>query len=127
MQLCLMYVEPLDNPSAEHFLGDNLLYFGEPLTNSALATMNMLFSCMVWTFGKYGAHVGYCSIFMTSFFALRVCVVYLNLSDWKNPTLSSGERAKRDMECNEARNRHGGSSKKIAFVDAIETTTEIGD
>lgn len=96
--LCLMFMEPLDTDASMMFLKDNLLYFGEPLTQTAFAIANFVAALLIWIFGRYGYRLGvFCSA-VVAYVVLRIMVVYLNLRVWENPKLSSDLRQQRDAE-----------------------------
>lgn len=96
--LCLMYLEPLNTSAALVFLKDNLLYFGEPLTQTAFAVFNLVGALLIWIFGRYGNRIGALSSAVVAYVVLRIMVVYLNLRAWKNPLLDEKDREIRNAE-----------------------------
>mmetsp|Transcript_68555 Transcript_68555/g.200560 ORF Transcript_68555/g.200560 Transcript_68555/m.200560 type:complete len:343 (+) Transcript_68555:115-1143(+) len=92
----VLYVEPLDDLAALKFVGDNFLYFGEPLAVMLLSLFNTCIATILWVFGAYGFGMGIVAVFVFSYCVLRTVVIYMYLGFWQNPFLSKEEKGKRD-------------------------------
>merc|ERR1719277_2575342 len=90
----VLYLEPLDDLAALKFVGDNFLYFGEPLTLMLFSLLNTCVASILWVFGAYGFGMGIVAVFVFAYCVLRTVVIYLYLGAWKNPFLSEAEMAK---------------------------------
>jgi hypothetical protein len=92
----VLYVEPLDDLAALKFVGDNFIYFGEPLALMLLSFFNTCVATILWVFGSYGFGMGIVAVFVFAYCILRTVVIYLYLGFWSNPFLSTEEKKKRN-------------------------------
>jgi hypothetical protein len=92
----VLYIEPLDEMASLKFVGDNFMYFGEPLTLMLFSFCNTCIATILWVFGAYGFGLGIVAVFIFAYCILRTGVIYLYLGCWSNPFLPPEEQAKRE-------------------------------
>eukprot|EP00967_Tisochrysis_lutea_P149427 scaffold287206_cov37-Tisochrysis_lutea.AAC.4 len=93
--VALLYVEGLDNQAALKCVGDNFMYFGEPIALTLFAMLNTIIATIIWIFGAYGMAMGIISVVFFFWACLRTTVIYLYLSEWTNPFLDLTEVQRR--------------------------------
>jgi hypothetical protein len=93
--LCLVYTEPLNDAACFRLMGDNIMYFGEPMALTICAFFNCIFATALWTFGAYGVQAGIVCLAAEFFLSMRTYVVFAALSSWENDGLSKTVRDER--------------------------------
>jgi hypothetical protein len=93
-----LYLEPLDDVAALKFVGDNFMYFGEPLAYILTSSVNSIIAIILWVFAAYGFALGFIASFTFGYTVLRTLVVYRYLQIWVNPFLPHHERKAREAE-----------------------------
>lgn len=122
--MCLMYVEPLDQKAALQCVGDNFMYFGEPMACCSFGFINAVLATVLWVFGQYGLGAGTVSVIIFFYTITRCVVVYQYLSLWQNPDIDHAARAevkkqivtstgKTTLKTSEVANRPQGAHDRV--------------
>lgn len=114
----LVYMEPLDEASSQHFAVDNMIYLGEPTTCLFQTLLYFLQATLLWVFNTEDKYVGCLAYLIMTYCIARTTVVVQYLAVWHSPVLADHVRQARKEKLKMAKAVDGTGAKRASRTSA---------